>query len=448
MNKKNSREIFDKYNPASDKIRCPYGKASLRDELDMFAKAAVNLYGAISKEDFVYLFNSNSAFHTDVDEIYVLLLPLILREENYGFYKDYLVHYWAFDDFDQADDLIESQTGKPRYFPPLEEFLKYANGFYSDETNWDKLYDFMVNGLEPVKGITSAFLEIKGYLLENKGISQLGPILEKHGIVFDSEKQAQEFMGLAMEAMNGRRLWNHNGHTPTEIQQYMQKKNEKVIAFPVTSLEKIGRNDPCPCGSGKKYKKCCGRHDLQKSAQLEPEEVQLFYESWYGLLAFVNERDNVIKKKIKAEYPNEVSDFLMVKVRDVLWDHPEYIDEYISTAKLPQEKVEILRRWREKHIKGGFLIVEYQEKYAVLVGSDEEGKDCLYGVKGISNSVSNAMRARLPAMVETVLLPFKGKIVYDSYMGSFPVGFMEGALNSLNRIYEKAKEKPIITSLE
>ena len=23
---------------------------------------------------------------------------------------------------------------------------------------------------------------------------------------------------------------------------------------------KVGRNDPCPCGSGKKYKKCCGRH--------------------------------------------------------------------------------------------------------------------------------------------------------------------------------------------
>jgi SEC-C motif-containing protein len=23
---------------------------------------------------------------------------------------------------------------------------------------------------------------------------------------------------------------------------------------------KIGRNDPCPCGSGKKYKKCCGKH--------------------------------------------------------------------------------------------------------------------------------------------------------------------------------------------
>ncbi|MFQ6114433.1 MAG: SEC-C metal-binding domain-containing protein, partial [bacterium] len=27
---------------------------------------------------------------------------------------------------------------------------------------------------------------------------------------------------------------------------------------PVVVGEKIGRNDPCPCGSGKKYKKCCG----------------------------------------------------------------------------------------------------------------------------------------------------------------------------------------------
>ena len=27
----------------------------------------------------------------------------------------------------------------------------------------------------------------------------------------------------------------------------------------VIAEKKIGRNDPCPCGSGKKYKKCCGQ---------------------------------------------------------------------------------------------------------------------------------------------------------------------------------------------
>ena len=27
----------------------------------------------------------------------------------------------------------------------------------------------------------------------------------------------------------------------------------------VSTRKKVGRNDPCPCGSGKKFKKCCGR---------------------------------------------------------------------------------------------------------------------------------------------------------------------------------------------
>lgn len=36
-------------------------------------------------------------------------------------------------------------------------------------------------------------------------------------------------------------------------------KKKKVVrrASPVTRRMKVGRNDPCPCRSGKKYKKCC-----------------------------------------------------------------------------------------------------------------------------------------------------------------------------------------------
>lgn len=36
---------------------------------------------------------------------------------------------------------------------------------------------------------------------------------------------------------------------------YKEQKESTTICKP----KKIGRNDPCPCGSGKKYKKCCGR---------------------------------------------------------------------------------------------------------------------------------------------------------------------------------------------
>jgi len=33
----------------------------------------------------------------------------------------------------------------------------------------------------------------------------------------------------------------------------------QVKAKPVRTGPKVGRNDPCPCGSGKKYKNCCGK---------------------------------------------------------------------------------------------------------------------------------------------------------------------------------------------
>ena len=36
---------------------------------------------------------------------------------------------------------------------------------------------------------------------------------------------------------------------------YKEQKESTTIHKP----KKIGRNDPCPCGAGKKYKKCCGR---------------------------------------------------------------------------------------------------------------------------------------------------------------------------------------------
>ncbi len=50
-----------------------------------------------------------------------------------------------------------------------------------------------------------------------------------------------------------------------EEELLMKKRNVtygepvKVSRASARKTEKIGRNDPCPCGSGKKYKKCCGK---------------------------------------------------------------------------------------------------------------------------------------------------------------------------------------------
>ena len=43
-----------------------------------------------------------------------------------------------------------------------------------------------------------------------------------------------------------------------EDDQWFYVDSETIPAKPITSV-KVGRNEPCPCGSGKKYKKCCIR---------------------------------------------------------------------------------------------------------------------------------------------------------------------------------------------
>lgn len=68
-----------------------------------------------------------------------------------------------------------------------------------------------------------------------------------------------------VELINNSRQWIIKGHTPMEL-----RPREKLSPLPVSqpaskgvvldfaTRKKVGRNDPCPCGSGKKYKKCCG----------------------------------------------------------------------------------------------------------------------------------------------------------------------------------------------
>lgn len=41
-------------------------------------------------------------------------------------------------------------------------------------------------------------------------------------------------------------------------EMYENAPSDTPVRKPVVKTQKVGRNDPCPCGSGKKYKKCCG----------------------------------------------------------------------------------------------------------------------------------------------------------------------------------------------
>jgi len=71
---------------------------------------------------------------------------------------------------------------------------------------------------------------------------------------FDNAQTVTKVMSALTTLVNALPNWSLKGHTPDAL--YAKRPSRQVV--PVVPKSTIGRNDPCPCGSGKKYKKCCG----------------------------------------------------------------------------------------------------------------------------------------------------------------------------------------------
>lgn len=72
---------------------------------------------------------------------------------------------------------------------------------------------------------------------------------------FDFEKLLWNMHDSKAEWLYGMEEWN-NIFDEEKRKQIKKDYNRSQI---VVKGDKVGRNDPCPCGSGKKYKKCCGK---------------------------------------------------------------------------------------------------------------------------------------------------------------------------------------------
>ena len=60
-----------------------------------------------------------------------------------------------------------------------------------------------------------------------------------------------------MRLKNAEKIWLNGGYSPNEMLRLMPGGIRNKIE--VLGRNKVYPNDPCPCGSGKKDKKCCGR---------------------------------------------------------------------------------------------------------------------------------------------------------------------------------------------
>lgn len=98
---------------------------------------------------------------------------------------------------------------------------------------------------------------------EGEDIHELLQILQAH-LIFDDLDSLQTCMNFVTNLANSTRQWFLKGYSSNEL---FEKEKKSLKPLPTSgkrapdstpSTVKVGRNDPCPCGSGKKYKKCCG----------------------------------------------------------------------------------------------------------------------------------------------------------------------------------------------
>lgn len=222
-----------------------------------------------------------------------------------------LAHDSILDFEDVYYDLCDSKVGKKDYYIlPKEELLKYEDDFYNSPTpEYNAMLDFLLKRVTDQPELAEEYISQMLFSIRDRDtpIDSLGFLMNTLDIV-PLIQRYERFEALYLDLNNNTRNPHLNGFTPKE---YLEKTNRRAASLYTESSDipkedlnfqldellkesqnftqiktkfteslnkfvlannsvsnslnqpekkkKIGRNDPCPCGSGKKYKKCCGQ---------------------------------------------------------------------------------------------------------------------------------------------------------------------------------------------
>lgn len=158
----------------------------------------------------------------------------------------------------------ESAYSKEMDKAALQKF--WGTYFQIEKEIYEKLLE---NPDEEVKGTVKELAEkyeIKVFTMTgfldgiNDSLKEPNPIEEMEedtvvSLAFDKEKLYKNMVDAKADWLYELPQWDKIFTAERKKELYREQKQSGTIR----KEKKIGRNDPCPCGSGKKYKKCCGK---------------------------------------------------------------------------------------------------------------------------------------------------------------------------------------------
>lgn len=264
-----------------------------------------DMCGIVPEEIFVEIINSKKRMDLDTEELRSMYINIprdracVLRRGDHYVYDLYIENKMA------AEYLLDAQQDKDFYIPTPDEVDEYyrTNALISKKAYQD-MNKFLINDMKINKNEAQSILkEIwEKITLDDGPHDTMKWFMEE--LEFKNDKMLNKAVNLYMNVANSTNLLANRGYAPADmpykqlfpdemptivpgssqaaelLSEAMPKLKKKgfnidlegeATTIPVFSMpngvngpvqagqRKIYPNDPCPCGSGKKYKKCCGK---------------------------------------------------------------------------------------------------------------------------------------------------------------------------------------------
>ena len=181
---------------------------------------------------------------------------------------------------------------------------------------------------------------------------------------------------------------------------------------------------------------------------LSREDADLFFKLMWRVHFYVNGQLGLVPQPESVEAFVQLAQEDKLQVRNALYQHMELLDKFVAENpfSLPDDELQIVQRWK-RHVAGDFYIVKFLKKHTIFLAAKASKA---YAVLGLYDRIEDLLYTlRPPILVKAVLLPFKGRIVYDSLLETYSIFFGPGIRGDLNETYQTVKQAgDIIESLE
>jgi len=269
-----------------------------------YVNGLLHYYGVIEKQELLSLVRANLKLEITGQEFEQIIERGLKDYVNELFFEYNELFYFNIEVDDIGELLKEQASHSDLSFRSVnEKDVQEINSFMLKTTRdryTKRILQFLLqSGLPPEEVAENLYNTIADY---NNGASHMELLKEFfREVEFKNEKELNTFANNLAQFLNKTPLWDFKGWTAEEMAKMREEQEQQNQANlkpfvdrpdppdsePQTSISesepaiigKVGRNEPCPCGSGKKYKKCCGNnqgpgYEILETAQPGQEQKE------------------------------------------------------------------------------------------------------------------------------------------------------------------------------